>query len=279
MRFCHLSRPAGRPADLAALNERRRHRRYPGSPCGGPSRRRCVAHGCVLGRALAQGEEVLLALRITPSAGKPTWSRKWRPSMTSTRPGRLSSERGGRWRAREGDEAAGYPALRERAAAAGSERAAAVPRRDTDRDRLQRARSERIAVGGIGEAREVEQSGRRHCGLASGARGCARHRASPRRAPDRGGTRGDLGRGRSSMRPLLLKWCGDRRSVLHGGRSRRSFSARRFNSRRDIRLQPIARELQQGLIWKCSDLIRQCAKRSSVSLPAMSGGSEGGSRG
>ncbi len=31
--------------------------------------------------------------------------------------------------------------------------------------------------------------------------------------------------------------------------------------------------------WKCSDLIRQCAKRSSVSLPAMSGGSEGGSRG
>ncbi len=33
------------------------------------------------------------------------------------------------------------------------------------------------------------------------------------------------------------------------------------------------------LMWKCSDLIRQCAKRSSVSLPAMSGGSEGGSRG
>ena len=32
-------------------------------------------------------------------------------------------------------------------------------------------------------------------------------------------------------------------------------------------------------MWKWSDLIRQCAKRSSVSLPAMSGGSEGGSRG
>ncbi len=60
-----------------------------------------------------------------------------------------------------------------------------------------------------------------------------------------------------------------------GGESCRTAGRQGVRRWRDLRL----RDRPLVLIWKWSDLIRQCAKRSSVSLPAMSGGSEGGSRG
>jgi hypothetical protein len=117
----------------------------------------------VLGRALAEGEDVLLALQIHAQREQDDMVAEVEPvedEHTDVEFVQRAGEPGGELRARERDEAARHATLRDGPLASpggqGVERPAVLPRRDADRDRFQGARVERVTVRGVGEARQLE---------------------------------------------------------------------------------------------------------------------------
>ena len=122
-----------------------------------------LADGRVLGRALAQGEDVLAPLRIHAQRDEDDVIAEVQPvdeDDPDVEPVQGLGEPRGQLRARERDEAAGDATLRDGALADPRgqrvERPAILAGRDADRDRFQRAGVERIAARGVSEAGELE---------------------------------------------------------------------------------------------------------------------------
>jgi hypothetical protein len=122
-----------------------------------------LADGRVLGRALAEREDVRLALEIHAQHEHDDVVAEVEPvndEDSNLQVVQGAGERRGELRTRQRDEAARHAALRDRPLAAPVrervERAAVLARRDPDRDRLRGAGVERIAARSVPEAREVE---------------------------------------------------------------------------------------------------------------------------
>jgi hypothetical protein len=122
-----------------------------------------LADGRVLGRPLAQAEDVLLALGIHAQREQDDMVAEVEAvekDDADIEVGERAAEPRRELRARERDESARDAALRHRALPRpGGQRIegpVVLAGRDPDRDRLERARVERIAAGGIGEARQRE---------------------------------------------------------------------------------------------------------------------------
>jgi hypothetical protein len=123
----------------------------------------CLTDGRVLGRALAQREDVLLALQIHAQREQDDAVAEVQTVDEDGPDGEILQrprEPGGELRARERHEAAGHAALRDGPLAPprrqGIERAAVLARRHPDGDRLDGARIERVVVRRVGEARQFE---------------------------------------------------------------------------------------------------------------------------